>query len=62
VTEDHPIVKQLRGIAVRLTRDSDLQKDLMQEMSVHLVRKESDRPGRRPAGISRAVTIAPVII
>jgi DNA-directed RNA polymerase specialized sigma24 family protein len=46
VTEDHRIVKQLRGIAARLTGDLDLQKDLMQEMFLHLVQVEADRPGQ----------------
>jgi len=44
--EDHQIVKQLRGIAARLTGDLDLQKDLMQEMFIHLVQVEADRPGQ----------------
>jgi len=44
--EDHQIVKQLRGIAARLTSDLDLQKDLIQEMFIHLVQAEADRPGQ----------------
>jgi DNA-directed RNA polymerase specialized sigma24 family protein len=35
---ENVIVKQLQGIAGKLTADPDLQKDLMQEMFVHLVR------------------------
>jgi len=46
VTEDNRIVKQLHGIAARLTGDLDLQKDLMQEMFIHLVQVETDRPGQ----------------
>src|SRR5882724_10039689 len=42
----HRIVKQLHGIAARLTGDLDLQKDLMQEMFIHLVQIEADRPGQ----------------
>jgi DNA-binding CsgD family transcriptional regulator len=37
MTENH-IVRQLHEIAGKLTADPDLQKDLMQEMFVHLVR------------------------
>jgi DNA-directed RNA polymerase specialized sigma24 family protein len=46
VTEDHGIVKKLRGVAAKLTVDLELQKDLMQEMFIHLVRVEADRPGQ----------------
>ena len=46
MTEDNRIVKQLHGIAARLTGDLDLQKDLMQEMFIHLVQVETDRPGQ----------------
>jgi DNA-directed RNA polymerase specialized sigma24 family protein len=42
----HRIVKQLHGIASRLTGDFDLQKDLMQEMFIHLVQVEADQPGQ----------------
>jgi len=42
----HRIIKQLHGIAARLTGDLDLQKDLMQEMFIHLVQVEADRPGQ----------------
>jgi DNA-directed RNA polymerase specialized sigma24 family protein len=45
VIEDHRIVKQLRWVAVKLTGDFDLQKDLMQEMFIHLVRAEAELPG-----------------
>jgi DNA-directed RNA polymerase specialized sigma24 family protein len=44
VTVDHRIVKILRGIAARLTGDFDLQKDLMQEMFIHLLRVEAAQP------------------
>jgi DNA-binding CsgD family transcriptional regulator len=46
MTVDHRIVRTLRGVAARLTPEFDLQKDLMQEMFIHLVRVEADRPGR----------------
>jgi DNA-directed RNA polymerase specialized sigma24 family protein len=43
---ENVIVKQLQGIAARLTDDSELQKDLMQEMFVHLVRVQTAEPGQ----------------
>jgi DNA-directed RNA polymerase specialized sigma24 family protein len=46
VTGDDQIVKQLRGVAARLTGDLELQKDLLQEMFIHLVRVEADQPGQ----------------
>ena len=49
MTEDHQIVKKLRGVAARLTGDLELQKDLVQEMFMHLVRVESDQPGQTPS-------------
>jgi DNA-binding CsgD family transcriptional regulator len=49
VTEDHQIVKKLRGVAAKLTGDLELQKDLMQEMFMHLVRVEADQPGQTPS-------------
>jgi DNA-directed RNA polymerase specialized sigma24 family protein len=45
MTEDHRIVKRLRGVAAKLSGDFDLQKDLMQEMLVHLVQAEAELPG-----------------
>ena len=39
-------VRQLQAVAARLTCDQDLQKDLVQEMLLHLVRVEEDLPGR----------------
>jgi RNA polymerase sigma factor (sigma-70 family) len=45
---ENPIVKQLHGIAARLTGDPNLQKDLMQEMFVHFVRVQTYEPGQTP--------------
>ena len=39
------VVKQLRGVAAKLTNDVELQKDLLQEMFIHLVRIEVELPG-----------------
>ena len=46
---ENPIVKQLHGIAARLTGDPNLQKDLMQEMFVHFVRVQTSEPGQTPS-------------
>lgn len=46
MTEDLRIVKQLRGVAAKLTGDFDLQQDLLQEMFVHLTRVTAELPGR----------------
>ena len=46
---ENPIVKQLHGIAMRITGDSALQKDLMQEMFVHFVRVQTSEPGQTPS-------------
>ena len=43
---ENKIVKQLHGIASKLTADAELQKDLMQEMFVHLVRVETAEAGQ----------------
>ena len=43
---ENVIVQQLQGIATRLTGDPELQKDLMQEMFVHLVRVQTAEPGQ----------------
>jgi hypothetical protein len=40
------IVRQLQGIAGKLTADPDLQKSLMQEMFVHLVRIQTAEAGQ----------------
>jgi|SRR5208283_56390 DNA-directed RNA polymerase specialized sigma24 family protein len=40
------IVKELQGIATKLTSDPDVQKDLMQEMFLHLVRIRTVDPDR----------------
>ena len=42
---ENPTVKQLHGIAARLAKDPDAQKELMQEMFVHLVRIQAAEPG-----------------
>jgi DNA-directed RNA polymerase specialized sigma24 family protein len=43
---ENQIVKQLQGIALRLTGDPDQQRDLMQEMFVHLIRIQTAEPGQ----------------
>jgi hypothetical protein len=40
------IVKELQGIATKLTSDPDVQKDLMHEMFLHLVRIRTADPDR----------------
>ena len=46
MTIESETAKQLYGVAARLTGDRELQKDLVQEMLLHLVRVEIDLPGR----------------
>ena len=46
MTSDNRIVAQLRRVAARLTCDFEPRKDLSQEMLMHLVRVETDIPGR----------------
>lgn len=46
MTGESKTLQQLRAVAAKLTGDQDLQKDLMQEMLIHLYRVEVDRPGR----------------
>ena len=41
MTTNNPIVRQLRGVAAKLTGDLDLQQDLLQEMFIHLARVEA---------------------
>ena len=43
---ENQIVRQFHGIAGKLTADPDLQKDLMQEMFVHLVRIQTAEAGQ----------------
>ena len=43
---ENQIVRQLNEIAVKLTVDPDIQKDLMQEMFVHLVRIQTAEAGQ----------------
>ena len=51
---ENPIVRQLHGIAARLTGDPNLQKDLMQEMFVHFVRVQTYEPGQTPSWYLRS--------
>jgi RNA polymerase sigma factor (sigma-70 family) len=41
---ENRIVEQLRGVAARLTRDSEMQKDLLQEMFIHLIQVQGEQP------------------
>jgi DNA-binding CsgD family transcriptional regulator len=43
---ENQIVRQLHGIAGKLTADPDLHMDLMQEMFVHLVQTQTAEPGQ----------------
>jgi DNA-binding CsgD family transcriptional regulator len=43
------IVKELQGIAAKLTSDPDVQKDLMHEMFLHLVHIRTADPDRTPS-------------
>ena len=45
MTTDSPIVRQLRGVAAKLTGDLDLQQDLLQEMLIHLGRVGAEAAG-----------------
>jgi DNA-directed RNA polymerase specialized sigma24 family protein len=49
VTGENRTLKQLRGVAAKLSSDFELQKDLLQEMFIHLVRVQVDLPGRTPS-------------
>jgi RNA polymerase sigma factor (sigma-70 family) len=49
VTGESRVVRQLRGIAAKLTGDFELQKDLLQEMFIHLVRVETEQSGHTPS-------------
>jgi DNA-directed RNA polymerase specialized sigma24 family protein len=49
VTGENRVVSQLRGVAAKLTYDVELQKDLLQEMFIHLVRVEVELPGHTPS-------------
>jgi RNA polymerase sigma factor (sigma-70 family) len=46
---ENRVVRQLRGVAAKLTSDFELQKDLLQEMFVHLLRVEAEQPGHTPS-------------
>ena len=43
---ENQIVRQLHGIAEKLSADADVQRDLMQEMFVHLVRIQTAEAGQ----------------
>lgn len=45
MTEDQPTLSKLRRVSTQLTGDADLQKDLLQEMLLHLVRVKVELPG-----------------
>src|SRR5436309_1535810 len=45
VTGQARVVRQLRGVAAKLTGNAELQKDLLQEMFIHLMRVEVKSPG-----------------
>ena len=46
MTGENKVIKQLRAVACKLTSDYELQKDLVQEMFVHLVQVQANLPGR----------------
>src|ERR1043166_2143949 len=46
VGEQRVVEKKLREVASRITADIDLQKDLVQEMLVHLLMVQQDHPGQ----------------
>jgi DNA-directed RNA polymerase specialized sigma24 family protein len=46
VTDGQNIVQQLHRVAARLTSNAELQKDLIQEMFLHLVQEQTRQPGR----------------
>jgi RNA polymerase sigma factor (sigma-70 family) len=46
VTGDNHIVLQLRGVALKLTSDAELRKDLLQEMFVHLFKVRTCQPAK----------------
>lgn len=46
MTAENCIVKQLRGVASKLTRDPEMQKDILQEMSIHLIQAQTELPDR----------------
>jgi len=46
MTGEGRILKKLHGVAVKLTANEELRKDIVQEMLVHLCHVEIDKPGR----------------
>jgi RNA polymerase sigma factor (sigma-70 family) len=49
MTADRRTIHQLRGVASKLTGDAELQKDLLQEMFVHLFRIQNSQPAKTPS-------------
>ena len=49
MTGENRTLKQLRGVAAKLTSDHELQKDLLQEMFIHLIRVQVELPDRTPS-------------
>lgn len=49
VTGENKIVRKLQAIAAKLTSDAELQKDVLQEMFIHMLSVESRLPGRTPS-------------
>lgn len=45
-TGENRVVKNLKAVAAKLTANFELQKDLMQEMFIHLVQVQTTLPGR----------------
>src|SRR2546425_11941719 len=43
---DGKVARILRGVAFRLAGDPEVQKDLLQEMFLHLIRLEVESPGQ----------------
>jgi len=49
-------VETTAGVASKLTPDRELQKDLMQEMLLHLLRIQNAKPGKTEGWYIRAVS------
>ena len=45
-TTERSIIRLLRGVAAKLSSNAELQKDLLQEMAIHLNRVQTKLPGR----------------
>jgi RNA polymerase sigma factor (sigma-70 family) len=46
---DNHVLRQLHGVAAKLTSDAELQKDLLQEMLVHLLKVRICHPAETPS-------------